>query len=98
MGSVCIPGVDIYAKWQIGLVSNIYRCFRAHRSGSACAHSVATHDSLRPRSLSGVTAIKESVSVMAAIKSWRGQATEVCREQQQHLRSVILAASKVYGL
>jgi hypothetical protein len=42
----------IYAKWQIGLVLNIYRCCRAHRSGSACVHSVATHDSLRPRSLS----------------------------------------------
>ena len=42
----------IYAKWQIGLVSNIYRCCQAHRSGSACVHSVATHDSLRLRSLS----------------------------------------------
>ena len=49
----------IYAKWQLGLVSNIYRCCRAHRSGNACVHST----------------IKESVSLMAAIKSWRGQAT-----------------------
>ena len=28
----------IYAKWQLGLVSNIYRCCRAHRSGNACVH------------------------------------------------------------
>jgi hypothetical protein len=30
-----------------------------------------------------MAAIKESVSLMAAINSWRGQATQVCREQQQ---------------
>ena len=35
----------MYATMLISLVSTMYQCCRAHRSGTACAHRVATHDS-----------------------------------------------------
>jgi len=71
----------IYAKWQIGLVSNIYQCCQAHRSGSACAHSVATHDSLRPKSVGSGSSIQKSTDYkIGPCKSisWR-VSVEVCQ-------------------
>ena len=36
----------MYATMLISFVSTMYQCCRSHRSGTACAHSVATHDAV----------------------------------------------------